>query len=115
MLRAAHIIRKRGNNQLSSSVYLSEAEPFLKQYAERSPENQVLIGSAGNIVRAEDFLAIVDGDLDEEGDLVKKEKVTPATPEPAMQDAVQKNEGLIVFFPGIPFFIYSGCMFYFIL
>ncbi|KAJ4866805.1 RNAligase [Raphanus sativus] len=99
---AAHIIRKRGNNQLSSSVYLSEAEPFLKQYAERSPENQVLIGSAGNIVRAEDFLAIVDGDLDEEGDLVKKEKVTPATPEPAMQDAVQKNEGLIVFFPGIP-------------
>ncbi|KAL0865271.1 hypothetical protein Bca101_044389 [Brassica carinata] len=99
---AAHIIRKCGNNQPSSSVYLSEAEPFLKQYAERSPENQVLIGSAGNIVRAEDFLAIVDGDLDEEGDLVKKEEVTPATPEPAVQEAVQKDEGLIVFFPGIP-------------
>ncbi|KAF8116240.1 hypothetical protein N665_0020s0092 [Sinapis alba] len=99
---ASYIIRKCGNNQLSSSVYLSEAEPFLKQYAELSPENQVLIGSAGNIVRAEDFLAIVDGDLDEEGDLVKKEKVTPATPEPAVQEAVQKDEGLIVFFPGIP-------------
>ncbi|KAL0723717.1 hypothetical protein Bca4012_038316 [Brassica carinata] len=99
---AAHIIRKCGNNQPSSSVYLSEAEPFLKQYAERSPENQVLIGSAGNIVRAEDFLAIVDGDLDEEGDLVKKEEVTPTTPEPAVQEAVQKDEGLIVFFPGIP-------------
>ncbi|KAJ0244827.1 tRNA ligase 1 [Hirschfeldia incana] len=99
---AAHIIRRCGNNQLSSSLYLSEAEPFLKQYAERSPENQVLVGSAGNIVRAEDFLAIVDGDLDEEGDLVKKEKVTPATPEPSVQEAVQKDKGLIVFFPGIP-------------
>lgn len=105
MLRAAHIIRKCGNNELSSSVYLSEAEPFLKQYAERNPENQVLIRSAGNIVRAEDFLAIVDGDLDEEGDLLKKEEVTPATPEPAVQEAVQKDEGLIVFFPGSQSFV----------
>jgi hypothetical protein len=47
-------------------------------------------------------LAIVDGDLDEEGDLVKKQGVTPATPEPAVKEAVQKDEGLIVFFPGIP-------------
>ncbi|KAL0732469.1 hypothetical protein Bca4012_008678 [Brassica carinata] len=99
---AAHIKRKCGNKQLSSSIYLSEAEPFLEQYAKRSPKNQVLIGSAGNLVRAEDFLALVDGDLDEEGDLVKKEEVTPATPEPALKEAVQKDEGLIVFFPGIP-------------
>ncbi|ESQ50769.1 hypothetical protein EUTSA_v10023078mg [Eutrema salsugineum] len=83
------------NGQLSWSIYLSEAEPFLEQYAKRSPKNQVLIGSAGNLVRTEDFLAIVDGDL------VKK-RVTPATPEPAVKEAVQKDEGLIVFFPGIP-------------
>uniref|UniRef100_A0A1J3K968 Uncharacterized protein n=1 Tax=Noccaea caerulescens TaxID=107243 RepID=A0A1J3K968_NOCCA len=70
---AAYIRRKCGNKQLSSSIYLSEAEPFLEQYAKRSPKNQVLIGSAGNLVRSEDFLAIVDGDLDEEGDLAKKE------------------------------------------
>ena len=100
--RAAHIKRKCGNKQLSSSIYLSEAEPFLEQYAKRSPKNQVLVGSAGNLVRAEDFLALVDGDLDEEGDLMKKEEVTPATPEPAVKEAVQKAEGLIVFFPGIP-------------
>ena len=66
----------------------------------RSSKNQVLIGSAGNLVRSEDFLALVDGYLDEEGDLVKKEEVTPATPEPAVKEAVY--EGLIVFFPGIP-------------
>ncbi|KAG7536957.1 tRNA ligase phosphodiesterase [Arabidopsis suecica] len=99
---ATYIRRKCGNDQLSSSTYLSEAEPFLEQYAKRSPMNQILIGAAGNLVRTEDFLAIVDGDLDEEGDLLKKEGVTPATPEPAVKEAVQKDEGLIVFFPGIP-------------
>ncbi|WZZ56798.1 hypothetical protein YC2023_056905 [Brassica napus] len=99
---AAHIRKKCGNKQLSSSLYLSEAEPFLEQYAGRSPKNQGLIGSAGNLVRAEDFLALVDGDLDEEGDLLKKERVAPATPEPAVKEAVQKDGGLIVFFPGIP-------------
>ncbi|XP_023644755.1 tRNA ligase 1 isoform X2 [Capsella rubella] len=98
---AAYIRRKCGNDQLSSSTYLSEAEPFLEQYAKQSPRNQILIGSAGNLVRTEDFLAIVDGDLDEEGDIVK-EGVTPATPEPAVNQAVHKDEGLIVFFPGIP-------------
>ncbi|KAG7528705.1 hypothetical protein ISN45_Un118g000040, partial [Arabidopsis thaliana x Arabidopsis arenosa] len=71
-----------------------EAEPFLEQYAKRSPMNQILIGAAGNLVRTEDFLAIVDGDLDEEGDLLKKEGVTPATPEPAVKEAVQKDEGI---------------------
>ena len=110
MFRAAHIRKKCGNKQLSSSLYLSEAEPFLEQYAGRSPKNQGLIGSAGNLVRAEDFLALVDGDLDEEGDLVKKERVAPATPEPAVKEAVQKDGGLIVFFPGIPLldFLYAS-------
>ncbi|KAF3453988.1 hypothetical protein FNV43_RR04431 [Rhamnella rubrinervis] len=99
---AVYIRRKCGNKQLSSSIYLSEAEPFLEQYAERSPQNQALIGSAGNLVRAEDFLAIVEGGGDEEGDLEAERKVAPLSPTPSSKDSVQKDEGLIVFFPGIP-------------
>ncbi|KAJ9546068.1 hypothetical protein OSB04_025775 [Centaurea solstitialis] len=96
---AVYIKRKCGHKQLSSSVYLSEAEPFLEQYAKRSPENQALIGCAGDLVRTEDFLAIVDGGRDEEGDLETEKDLTPSSPG---LDAVQKKEGLIVFFPGIP-------------
>ncbi|XP_052186627.1 tRNA ligase 1 isoform X2 [Diospyros lotus] len=99
---AVHIRRKYGNKQLSSSTYLSEAEPFLEQYAKRSPENQVLIGSAGNLVRAEDFMAIVEGGRDEEGDLETEREEAPPSPRPAIKDTVAKDEGLIVFFPGIP-------------
>lgn len=100
MFRAAHIRRKYGTKQLSSSIYLSEAEPFLEQYAKRSPENQALIGSAGDFVRAEDFLAIVEGGRDEEGDLEREREVAPSSPSPSVKDTVAKDEGLIVFFPG---------------
>lgn len=99
---AVYIRRKHGRKQLSSSIYLSEAEPFLEQYASRSLENQALIGSAGSLVRAEDFLAIIEGDRDEEGDLETEREVAPPSPVPSVKDTVQKNEGLIVFFPGIP-------------
>ncbi|PIA61841.1 hypothetical protein AQUCO_00200085v1 [Aquilegia coerulea] len=99
---AAYIRRKCGNNQLLSSVYLSEAEPFLEQYAKRSPENQALIGSAGNFVRAEDFLAIIEGDRDEEGDLDTEWSTTPSSTSSVVTDTVPKDEGVIVFFPGIP-------------
>ncbi|KAL7264689.1 hypothetical protein ACSBR1_002617 [Camellia fascicularis] len=99
---AVHIRRKCGNKQLSSSTYLSEAEPFLEQYAKRSPENQALIGSAGSLVRAEDFMAIVEGGRDEEGDLETEREVAPSSPSASDKDTVAKNEGLIVFFPGIP-------------
>ncbi|KAJ0083774.1 hypothetical protein Patl1_30766 [Pistacia atlantica] len=98
---AVYIRRKHGNRQLSSSVYLSEAEPFLEQYGRRSPENQALIGSAGNLVSAEEFLAIVERGRDEEGDLETERQVPPSA-RPSVKDAVQKDEGLIVFFPGIP-------------
>lgn len=100
MFRAVYIRRKYGNKQLSSSVYLSEAEPFLEQYARRSAENQALIGSAGNLVSAEDFLAIVEGDRDEEGDLDSEKGPAPSSPKPSVKDEVQKDDGLIVFFPG---------------
>ncbi|KAF9589671.1 hypothetical protein IFM89_026926 [Coptis chinensis] len=99
---AAYIQKKCRDNQLSSSVYLSEAEPFLEKFAKRSPENLALIGSAGNSVRAEDFLAIVEGGMDEEGDLDKELETDPSSPSLTVMDAVPKDEGLIVFFPGIP-------------
>lgn len=85
---------------MSSSIYLSEAEPFLEQYAKHSPQNQALIGSAGSLVRAEDFLAIVEGGKDEEGDLEVEREVAPISPAPSSKDSVLKDEGLIVFFPG---------------
>ncbi|KAH9700805.1 tRNA ligase 1 [Citrus sinensis] len=97
-LRAVYIRRKYRNKQLSSSVYLTEAEPFLEQYARRSPENQVLIGSAGNLVRVEEFLAVIEGGRDEEGDLETEREAPPSSPRRA-KDEVQKDEGLIVFFP----------------
>ncbi|KAJ7947775.1 putative RNA ligase [Quillaja saponaria] len=99
---AVYIKRKCGNKQLSSAIYLSEAEPFLEQYAKRSPQNQSLIGSAGSLVRAEDFLAIVEGGRDEEGDLEAERQIIPPSPGPSVKDIVPKSEGLIIFFPGIP-------------
>ncbi|KAI3917376.1 hypothetical protein MKW98_027295 [Papaver atlanticum] len=101
---ASYIRRKCGNKQLSSSIYLTEAEPFLEQYARRSPQNQILIGSAGSLVRSDDFLAIVESGRDEEGDLEKTEQsaTTSSPTRRTMMDSVPKDEGLIVFFPGIP-------------
>lgn len=99
---AVYITRKCGNKQLSSSTYLSEAEPFLEKYAKRSPENHVLVGSAGNLVRSQDFLAIVEEGRDEEGDLIRGGETTPLSLRQAPLDSVTKDEGLIVFFPGIP-------------
>lgn len=99
--RAVYIQRKYGKKALSSSSYLSEAEPFLEQYAKRSQQNQALIGSAGNLVSAEDFMAIVEGGRDEEGDLDTEKEEAPPSPITSTKDTVAKDEALIVFFPGI--------------
>ncbi|XP_042038661.1 tRNA ligase 1-like isoform X2 [Salvia splendens] len=99
---AVHMRRKYGHKQLPSSTYLSEAEPFLEQYAKRSSENQALIGSAGSFVRVEDFMAMTGGGQDEEGDLEPERDMTPSSPSPMVKETVAKDHGLIVFFPGIP-------------
>ncbi|KAM0863572.1 hypothetical protein ACQ4PT_044515 [Festuca glaucescens] len=99
---AVYIRRKCGNKQLLSSTYLSEAEPFLEQYAKRSPANQALIGAAGDLVQTENFLAILDAQRDEEGDLQRELGAAPSSPASTSLDVVSKTEGLIVFFPGIP-------------
>ncbi|KAL1552855.1 tRNA ligase 1-like isoform X1 [Salvia divinorum] len=99
---AVYIRRKYGHKQLPSSTYLSEAEPFLEQYAKRSSENQALIGSAGSFVRVEDFMAMTGGGQDEEGDLEPEGDMIPSSPSPMVKETVAKDHGLIVFFPGIP-------------
>ncbi|KAG0542028.1 hypothetical protein BDA96_02G067700 [Sorghum bicolor] len=99
---AVFIRRKYGNKPLSSSTYLSEAEPFLEQYAKRSPANQALIGAAGNLVQTGNFLAVLDAERDEEGDLRADHGAAPSSPVSTSVDVVPKTEGLIVFFPGIP-------------
>ncbi|KAM3383803.1 hypothetical protein ACQJBY_008452 [Aegilops geniculata] len=99
---AVYIRRKYQNKQLPSSTYLSEAEPFLEQYAKRSPANQALIGAAGDLVQTENFLAILDAQRDEEGDLQPERGTAPSSPTSTSLDVVSKTEGLIVFFPGIP-------------
>jgi hypothetical protein len=98
--RAVYIRRKYQNKQLPSSTYLSEAEPFLEQYAKRSPANQALIGAAGDLVQTENFLAILDAQRDEEGDLQPERGTAPSSPTSTSLDVVSKTEGLIVFFPG---------------
>ncbi|KAL9235068.1 hypothetical protein vseg_009864 [Gypsophila vaccaria] len=97
---AVYIRRKCGHKQLKSDVYLSEAEPFLEQYAKRGPANQVLIGAAGNLVNSENFLAIVGG-MDEEGDLNRDREMEPTIPSPGTEKTLRKD-GLMLFFPGIP-------------
>ncbi|KAL6185049.1 hypothetical protein ACLB2K_041184 [Fragaria x ananassa] len=49
---------------------------------------------------AENFMAIVEGGRDEEGDL-EKESV-PSSPSASVADTMPKADGLIVFFPGLP-------------
>ncbi|KAJ6303765.1 hypothetical protein OIU77_017608 [Salix suchowensis] len=62
-----------------------------------------LIGSAGSFVRAEDFMAIIEGGRDEEGgDLEMNKEMVPPSPISSSKETVQKDRGLIVFFPGIP-------------
>ncbi|KAH9292109.1 hypothetical protein KI387_042695, partial [Taxus chinensis] len=98
---AVYIRRKRGNRQIPSSTYLSEAEPFLEQYARQSPQNQALIGSAGNLIKTEDFLVAGEDCLDAEDDFVHGDEKLAMTPPPAA-DKVSKAQGMLVFFPGIP-------------
>lgn len=59
-----------------------------------------MIGSAGNLVRSEDFLAIIEGGRDEEGDLYAERESAPPSPGPFAGDSISKDQGLIVFFPG---------------
>ena len=59
-----------------------------------------MIGAAGNLVQTENFLAILDAERDEEGDLRVEHGAAPSSPVSTSVDVVPKTEGLIVFFPG---------------
>ncbi|KAI5080907.1 hypothetical protein GOP47_0004090 [Adiantum capillus-veneris] len=93
---AGYITHKCKGVQMEERSYLSEAEPFLKRFAERSLRNRQLVGAAGSTVTTEDLLSRlsvteVEDDLSEDvskADLVSKEPT--------------KAKGLLIFFPGIP-------------
>ena len=51
--------------RLSSSTHLTEAEPFLKEFAGRSLKNKTLVGAVGVDIDVSDFLALRHIDEDE--------------------------------------------------
>lgn len=95
--RASYIKKKCGGKRLSSNTYLTEAEPFLKQFAERSLKNQKLVGAAGVDIDVSDFLAIQH--IDEE-EYVSEDEHAPAPTAPAPPAPAIKAQGMLVFFPG---------------
>jgi hypothetical protein len=121
--RATYIRGKYDNESLSSSIYvtvgnlerkyLSEAEPFLEQYAKSSPANLALVRAAGDMVQTEKFLAILDAqrDKDKEDDFQPECGAAPSSPTASL-DVVSKTEGLIVFFPGKFYFLGTDSNFY---
>ncbi|XP_047091861.1 tRNA ligase 1-like isoform X1 [Lolium rigidum] len=70
---AVYIREKCGNKPLSTSAYLSEAEPFLEQYAKRSPANRALVGAVGVLDQAENL-------RDGEHDLQPERGAAPSSP-----------------------------------
>lgn len=94
---AGYITKKCRGIQLEDRMYLSEAEPFLQQFAERSLRNRQLVGSAGSIITTEDFLSnlTIQSQLDEDDGF--NESKAPLI----LKDST-KCKGMLVFFPGIP-------------
>lgn len=103
--RACYARRKYGHKTLTRPIYLTEVEPFLENYAKRSRQNQALIGSAGNLVKYEEFLAIVDSGKDQEGEVEMEKEMSLSSSNPSVvKDSVGKDEGIIVFFPGTTYY-----------
>lgn len=97
---AGYITKKCHGKKLNERIYLSEAEPFLQQFAERGVQNRQLVGSAGTIVRTEDFLA----DLALGSHVEDDEDVRQLNVSVDANDLSKTSEakGMLVFFPGIP-------------
>jgi hypothetical protein len=104
--RATYITKRTKGKKLSADTYLTETEPFLKQFALRSAKNQQLVGVAGSHINVEEFLADVarqqninadndDGDLGRPEEHVSTEiEISSQAPQAA------KAQGMLVFFPG---------------
>ncbi|MCO5574341.1 hypothetical protein L7F22_028124 [Adiantum nelumboides] len=84
---AQYITGKGRGKGFSNDMYLSEVEPFLEEFAKRSPLNECLVGYTGPAVKIGDFLNEVD-------DVVKEQA-------PVAKQTVD-GKGILVFFPGIP-------------
>ncbi|KAG0576428.1 hypothetical protein KC19_5G079000 [Ceratodon purpureus] len=96
---AGYIKKRMNGKKLSSNTYLTEAEPFLKQFAERSLKNKKLVGAAGVDIDVDDFLAIQQGGEDE---YISEGEHAPSAATPAPAAPAIKAQGMLVFFPGIP-------------
>lgn len=95
--RASYIKKKTNGKKLSSNTYLTEAEPFLKQFAERNLKNKKLVGAAGVDIDVDDFLALQQGGEDE---YISEGDHSPAATTPAPAAPAVKAQGMLVFFPG---------------
>lgn len=95
LCRAIYIKKKLNGKRLSSNTYLTEAEPFLKKFAERSLKNKKLVGAAGVDIDVSDFLALQHIDEDEYVSEGEHAPTAPAQPAPTV-----RAQGMLVFFPG---------------
>ncbi|CAK9216079.1 unnamed protein product [Sphagnum troendelagicum] len=105
---ATYITKRMKGKKLSSDTYLTETEPFLKQFALRSAKNQQLVGVAGSHINVEEFLADVAGQQNinadnDDGDLgLPEEHVSTEIEISSHAPQAPKAQGMLVFFPGIP-------------
>lgn len=94
---AGYITKKCKGIKLDERSYLSEAEPFLKQFAERNPRNSKLVGSAGSDIGTEQLLSKLAIQTQAEEDLYdSRSKASVVAKEST------KPKGFLIFFPGIP-------------
>ncbi|KAJ7543365.1 hypothetical protein O6H91_09G034600 [Diphasiastrum complanatum] len=101
---AKYITSKTKGKKLNSSTYLSEAEMFLKHYAERSPKNMRLVGAAGTLIDTHDFILTKHVEEEEEEIDYPKEdgSAVDIDLEHPLLEKTSKAKGMLVFFPGIP-------------
>ncbi|KAH7444044.1 hypothetical protein KP509_02G061700 [Ceratopteris richardii] len=83
--------RGRGPN---NHTYLSEAEPFLEQFAKRSTQNKRLVGYTGSVTATESLKE----EVIESSALSVQESLTVAKQE----KIDMKGKGMVIFFPAIP-------------
>uniref|UniRef100_A0A7I4CXU8 tRNA ligase phosphodiesterase domain-containing protein n=1 Tax=Physcomitrium patens TaxID=3218 RepID=A0A7I4CXU8_PHYPA len=99
---AMYIKKKMNGKKLSSNTYLTEAEPFLKQFAERSVKNKKLVGAAGIDIDVDDFLAQKAAQEGDEDEFISDSDHAPVPTAPSPHASAIKAQGMVVFFPGIP-------------
>lgn len=94
-----YVTKKYHGRKLHERIYLSEAEPFLNQFGERSLLNRQLVGPPGPVIRTEDFLAELPTERPKAGEKLHESKAPMVAKQ--LSHAIE-SKGMLVFFPGIP-------------